>query len=219
MDRSKLASSDIKSIVSTGWEEGQRIDLSGIGYGRIHWGNKRDIDDDPHPYYHFLAGLVRANELTRILEIGTHWGGATRSMWKGFSEPTKCKIVTVDITNESDHRLRDFPDICKIVGDANTEKTMVAIADEFDWKPIDLIYIDALHLAMSTFLNYAIYVTVLRPKLIVFDDITLNESMMTMWQWVQRSLPEGDSINAVYVEPKIRAKQPGFGVAVCRANL
>jgi predicted O-methyltransferase YrrM len=217
MANPNLVTSDLKSIVTEAWAVGQTIDLSGIGYGRIHWGNKEDVDDSPHPYYHFLAGLVRRYELHRVFEIGTHWGGATRAMWKGLANPAEGRIVTVDISTESDNRLKDFPAIQKIVGDANTEGTLAAVVEAFDG-PVDLIYIDALHYAMSTYLNYALYATLLRPKLVVFDDITLNDEMARLWTWVQRSLPEGDTINATHVEPKIRAK-PGFGVALLRSNL
>jgi predicted O-methyltransferase YrrM len=217
MQLSELATADLREVVRRAWDVGQQIDLSGIGYGRIHWGNKEDVDDTPHPYYHFLAGLVRHNRLTRILEIGTHWGGATRAMWKGLRDPSEGTVVTVDISTESDNRLKGYPDIKKIVGDANKEETMAAVAEAFDG-PADLVYIDALHFAMPTYLNYALYASLLRPKLVVFDDITLNSEMERMWSWVQRSLPDRDTINATSVEPRIRAK-PGFGVALLRSNL
>ena len=51
---------NIRGLVRRAWSEGQAIDLHGIGYGRIHWGNERDIHAEPFPYYHFLAGLVSA---------------------------------------------------------------------------------------------------------------------------------------------------------------
>lgn len=209
---------DLRTIVREAWAEGQKIDLSGIGYGRIHWGNKEDVDDTPHPYYYFLAGLIRRLDLPRVFEIGTHWGGATRAMWKGLRDPSQGKVVTVDITTESDNRLKDFPGIRKIVGDANLEETVVKVSEEFNHRAIDLLYIDALHFTMPTYLNYAIYSTLLRPKLVVFDDITLNDEMARMWTWVKQSLPADDTINAAEVEPQIRAK-PGFGVALLRSNL
>lgn len=177
MSRSSLSTSPLPEIVKEAWETGQTIDLATVGYGRIHWGNKQDVDDHPHPYYYFLAGIVRTFGLSRILEIGTHWGGATRAMHRGMIEPTAGKIVTVDITTESDNRLKSYPDIVKVVGDANIESTMTEVLTHFGNRPVDLIYIDALHFAMPTFQNYALYTAALRPKVVVFDDITLNEEM------------------------------------------
>ena len=55
----------LEQVVQHAWAIGQTIDLAGIGYGRIHWGNFRDIHTDPFPYYFFLAGLARTCMATR----------------------------------------------------------------------------------------------------------------------------------------------------------
>lgn len=67
-----LNSDTLEDIVRSAWDVGKKIDLSGIGYGRIHWDNREDVRDQPESYYYFLAGLVRKINLARILEIGTH---------------------------------------------------------------------------------------------------------------------------------------------------
>jgi predicted O-methyltransferase YrrM len=161
-------------------------------------------------YYHFLAGLGRCFGFTRILEIGTHWGGATRAMRHGIGAAPGT-VVTVDVTTESDNRLKAYPEIRKVVGDANSEAAFAAVIEHFERRPIDLLYIDALHLAWPSFLNHAIYATVLRPKLVVFDDIALNAEMARMWSWLRDLAPPGEAINAAAVVPAIRAK-PGFGL-------
>jgi hypothetical protein len=35
------------------WQYGQDVDLTGVGYGRIHWDNEIDIWDFPVPYHYF----------------------------------------------------------------------------------------------------------------------------------------------------------------------
>ena len=146
----EFANSSLSDVVKTAWKAGSEIDLQGVGYGRLHWGNKTDVRDEPSPYYYFLAGLVRTYRFSRILEIGTHWGGATRAMWRGLNAPHQSKIVTVDITTESDARLLDFPDIVKIVGDGNSKDVVTRVAAEFGAVPVDLVYIDAAHQSMAT---------------------------------------------------------------------
>ena len=74
----------IADIVRTAYALGKTIDISAIGYGRVHWGNQQDVLDTPVPYYYLLAGMVRRHKLNRIFEIGTHWGGATRAMYHGL---------------------------------------------------------------------------------------------------------------------------------------
>ncbi|WP_319772081.1 class I SAM-dependent methyltransferase [Breoghania sp.] len=209
---SSLKKTEISQVVKNAWEAGKEINLDGIGYGRIHWGNRTDIKDNPPPYYFFLAGLVRRYGFKRILEIGTHWGGATRAMATGVRAGLDAQIVTVDITTESDGKLDAFPQIRKIVGDANSEKTFDEILDAFGSAPIDLVYIDAAHLTAPTLASFSLYSAALKPKLIVFDDITLNDKMKEAWRLISASLPSTAYINAAEVIREIRPTGDGFGV-------
>ena len=200
------------------WKVGQTIELSGIGYGQIHWGNATDIVDSPYSYYYFLAGVVRSLKLARILEIGTHSAGSTRAMWRGLSDPLLGVVATVDISSDSDRYLADYPRIRKFQGDANSREVFTKLLEHFSGNPIDLIYIDAEHATIPTLMSFALYATVLRPKFMVFDDITHNEEMRAAWQFIQSALPPGDTLNATEIEPDIRA-EPGFGIAIFRSNL
>ena len=94
------------------------------------------------------------------------------------------------------------------------------VLDAFNYHPIDLIYIDADHSCMPTLLNYAIYATLLRPKYVIFDDISLNNSMSEMWACVSRAVSNEDSIDATTVIPEIRPQptKPGFGLLRLRPN-
>lgn len=221
MSTTELADDDMPTIVRNGWETGQAIDLKNIGYGRLHWGNKADVLDNPSPYYYFLAGIVRRHNFSRVLEIGTHWAGATRSMYHGMSDPKNGKVVTIDITTESDNRLHDYPDITKLVGDGNSGEIFEKVVNEFAQVPVDLVYIDAAHQTMSVFTSFALYAMALKPKLIIFDDVTLNEGMRKAWDLIKAAVPERDSVNAADIVRAIRpsADNPGFGVVRIESNV
>lgn len=210
-----LHAATLSTIVREAWADGQDIDLTEIGYGRIHWGNRADIRDDPLPYYHFLAGIVHRFGFSSILEIGTHWGGATRAMWHGMADHGSAKIVTVDLTTDSDEALQTYPGIVKIVGNGNSEDVFTKVLAAFANTPVDLVYIDASHELMATVTSFAVYRMALRPRLIICDDVNLNEGMKRAWQLIQAALPQGDTINAAEVVQAIRPTRdnPGFGVA------
>lgn len=216
----ELSTGTLPDIVTAAWADGRKIDLDGIGYGRVHWGNKSDVLDTPNNYYYFLAGLVRRYGFTRILEIGTHWGGATRAMRAGVKRPEDARIVTVDISTESDNRLKDYPDIVKIVGDANTAPTLWNIIEAFDGQPVDLVYIDADHHCFPTIASVAFLSLLLRPKLIVLDDISFNEDMQAAWKMLQAALPEEDMVDVHRVVREIRPEpKAGFGMIRLSQNL
>jgi len=75
---------DLRRLVELDWQAGQLIDLTGVGYGRIHWGNLTDISTPTVPYYQFLAGLAAFIEAETALEIGTHWGGSAVAILRGM---------------------------------------------------------------------------------------------------------------------------------------
>jgi len=207
---------DLKDLIRRAWETGLTFDLTGIGYGRIHWDNQKDVVSTPYSYYFFLAGLVRLTAAKRILEIGTHSGGSIRAMEAGLSSRIGAVLVTVDVTHESDPYLQDARLVRKVVGDANSSETFDTIRKYFE-EGCDLLYIDATHDFWPTYLNYALYVPALRPKMVVLDDITLNPGMERLWALVERTVPPGQAVDASEIEPAIRpagSTRPGFGVII-----
>lgn len=215
----KLADMSLPEIIQTGWDVGSEIDLEGIGYGRIHWGNHKDVKETPGNHYYFLAGLVKAFGFKRILEIGTHCGGSTRAMREGFADQDSSRIVTMDITRESNKYLKKLPNIVKIVGDSNKPKLVQKVFKELEGQSIDFLLVDADHKFISALSNYAIYTGMLRPKVVCLDDVTLNDEMKQTWEHVQAMVPKGDAMNAVDLIPEIRPGNPGFGCVVLRNNL
>src|SRR5579884_3165402 len=75
-----LRTCSMEDIVREAWALRTSFDLKNVAYGRIHWGNERDIRTEPFPYYYFLAGIVKLTRAERVVEIGTHQGGSARAL-------------------------------------------------------------------------------------------------------------------------------------------
>ena len=73
----------------------------------------------------------------------------------------------------------------------------------FDSDPIDLMFVDADHNFLPTITNIGVYASLLRPRMIVVDDIVLNRSMKSMWDLIRVFQP-WDVINCADVVPQIR---------------
>lgn len=208
-------STALKELVKQAWIVGNQIDLSECTYGAWHDG--KTVFTTPSSYYYFLAGMVRANRLSRILEIGTYRGGSILAMHRAIADKSVAKLVTIDINLFEPERLKTFPEIERIEGDSASAEVISEVVKKFEGEPIDLIYIDGDHNYESTMAAYSIYTTLLKPKFVIFDDITLNDSMFRMWRDVLKT--HGDRVlNTVEVEPAIRPEStnPGFGISQIR---
>ena len=157
---------------------GSAIVLSDCAYGE--W--KGQYISTPHRYYFFLAGLIRLNDFTRILEIGTHYGGSTLAMSKGLTpeHADTARIVTVDIARHNEAPLAAVPSITRIQGDSLAARTVEKACGSFAGD-IDLLFVDARHEHRDTLENVALYANRLKPKMIVLDDINLTDGMRELW--------------------------------------
>jgi len=183
------AADDLKLICEEAMKEGLKMDLTGCNYGK---------PAGPHPflkrptsYYYFLAGLVRSRRMTRILEIGTHFGGSIMSMNRGLSgeDLPKSRLVTVDIEDKNQDALKEFSNIQRITGDSLDGDVIERVVGSFE-KPIDLLYIDSLHEYDHTKKNMDIYGERLRPRFIVLDDIRQCDSMRRLWSALTQEFKE-----------------------------
>jgi predicted O-methyltransferase YrrM len=192
---------------------GRLIDLAGCGYGEPHWLGK--FVSDPPSYYCLLAGLVRAQRLTHILELGTHFGGAIMAMSRGLhpADLDRAQLVTVDVTHRNDEGFKPYPHIKRITGDCLDGRIVAEVARLFD-RPIDLCFVDTVHDYRQTYRNIALYANRLRPRYIVLDDIRLNASMQRLWRDVQARLGK----RAVDVSELCERNNAGFGVLVADRN-
>lgn len=213
---SKLQNAPLAEIVRGAWQIGRTIDLSGIGYGRIHWGNFKDIITEPLPYYFFLAGITRLCTAARICELGTHWGGSTRALRRGVPAGTRPDIVTIDLSRKS--QLAGEDGIRKIVGEAGSKAVIQATVAHFGAQAgIELLFIDSHHTFSATLAQYCQYTTLLRPKFTILDDISLNEEMAEVWQLVLSSVLPGEALDTSDIEPDIRGAT-GFGLVRFKHN-
>jgi cephalosporin hydroxylase len=205
----------LADLVKIAWNARTAFDLKGIGYGRLHhplWLNK--IIDEPFDYYFFLAGFVRTIGAERIVEVGTHWGGSARAMREGFAAPDKSKIVTFDITKDGAQKLKDCANVKAYSIDANTEKAVQIVLDEFGRKPIDMIYVDTAHKFWPTIQSFSLYSAIFRPRYAILDDITLNDSMKQCWTAITHLYGPERAVDCTKIVPQIRQSKtsPGFGL-------
>jgi cephalosporin hydroxylase len=196
--------------VRQAWEIGQKIDLTNIMYGPVHWKGAEMFRTNPEPYYYFLAGFVRHHKCSRILEIGTHFGGSIRAMQRGIDPELtdKSQLLTVDLTDLNPD-VRRIPRLRKLTGDANSRVITEQVVAYFR-NPIDLLYVDADHHFEPTLANVGIYCTLLRPSFVILDDIVLDKRMTALWN-VLRVAFGANAVNCAEIVP-IRPQGCGFGL-------
>ena len=187
--------------------EGRNIDLSDCPYGETT--GCSSFINRPTRYYYFLAGLVRIEKLTRVLEIGTNYGGSIMSIAKGLPEDdiSKSRLVTVDIVTKNPEGFKKYPGIKRIKGDSLDEKVAREVVNSFNGR-IDLLYIDSLHEYDHTKRNINIYSAKLKPRYVVLDDIRQCDDMKKLWNELKDEF-KGDAFDASEVIVRIGA---GFGV-------
>jgi len=156
----------LADICKQAMKEGQKIDLSGCVYG------KPKDTDKPSNYYYFLAGLVKTQRLTNILDLGTKNGGSIMSMSRGIHGQGRVRnrLVTVDIEYLNKEKLEKYPNIQRIQGDVLSKRVLKKTVESFD-REIDLMFIDTLHEYKHVQRIITLYANKLKPKYIIFDDI------------------------------------------------
>jgi predicted O-methyltransferase YrrM len=200
--------SAVEALCETAMLEGRGIDLTGCSFGRRF--TTGEFRETPVSYYFLLAGLVRSLDLRRVLEIGTHWGGAIMSMSRGLRDPDsgETQLVTVDVTDRNTEGFRAYPRITRITGDSFDRHVVDAVASSFRG-PVDLVFIDTIHTYRPTHHNIAIYANRFAPRLVVLDDIHINSSMDRLWSDVARAA--GDR---AFDATTLCDREVGFGVVL-----
>lgn len=188
-------------------KKGISMDLSDCHYGETT--GACSFLKRPTNYYFFLAGFVRIERLSRILEVGTNSGGSIMSISKGLDERDikARRLVTVDVIRKNDAGFNEYPHISRIQGDSLDEKVVTKIVGIFDGK-IDLLYIDSLHEYEHTKKNIDIYAGKLNPRYIILDDIRQCDDMRKLWGELSEEL--GD--NAFDASEIAIRKGAGFGL-------
>jgi predicted O-methyltransferase YrrM len=161
---------------------GRTIDLSGCRY-------RSDVAAPTPAHYQFLAGVVRVTKASRILEVGTFHGGTVMAMARGIDPSIDHpQIVTIDVVELNRQGLAGESRVRRIIRDSLSRRTVSEVTEIFD-DHIDVLFVDSGHDFRQAFENVAVYGNLLKPRLIVLDDITLNRSMERMWAEVVRLAP------------------------------
>lgn len=186
---------------------GTGIDLSDCPYGETT--GPCSFIRRPTNYYFFLAGFVRSQRLTRILEIGTNYGGSVMSISKGLHEDdiTGSRLVTIDTIRKNNERFKRYPHIRRIQGNSLDEKVVEKAVGSFD-KKIDLVYIDSVHEYEHTKKNINIYTNKLHPRYVILDDIRQCNGMRRLWEELRTKFKD----NAFDASDISIRKGAGFGV-------
>ena len=199
---------NLKHICEQAMIEGKKIDLTGCSYGETT--GPCPFIKRPTNYYYFLSGFVRSLGLARILEIGTHFGGAIMSMRRGLSCSSNkgVKLVTVDITCKNKEGFESYPDIERVCGDSLDKNISKKVVDSFSNDPVDLVYIDSIHEYDHTMKNLNIYAGNLNPRYVILDDIRQCDSMKKLWSDLKTRFRE-DAFDASDISIR---KGAGLGV-------
>jgi len=203
----KIAERHLKEICEQAMDAGMDIDLSDCPYGETT--GPCSFINRPTSYYFFLAGFVKLEKLTRILEIGTNYGGSIMSISKGLHENdiADSRLVTVDIIHKNEEILKEYPHIKRIKGDSLDEDVVKKTVEFFD-KEIDLIYIDSVHEYEHTRKNINVYAGKLNPHYVILDDIRQCDDMKRLWSELKEEF-EDNAFDASDISIR---KGAGFGV-------
>jgi hypothetical protein len=211
-----ISAVSMKELVEDAWTLRSQFDLSDVAYGKVHWGDMKQILTTPFSYYFLLAGIARLTQARRIVEVGTHQGGSTKALASGFVDPGISKLVTFDVTDYGARMFKGHASIRAYTLDANSEAAFGACLREFGEPRIDLAFIDSTHEFWTTFQSFSLYAAMLECPVAVLDDITLNESMARLWELLRKRYGKANTIDATEVDPAIRVggggTRPGFGI-------
>lgn len=192
---------------------GRKLDLSTCIYGpagKEHGG----FIAEPMAYYQLLAGLCAHARAIRVLEVGTHFGGATMSMLTGMKARSGAKpvrIATIDVTSLNEAMIGQHPEITRIIGSGSSPDVMDQAVRALGSPAVDILYIDALksHEFVVNFLRAA--TRRVMPRWIIIDDININPSMRRMWTAVKKEYgPRAIDVSVSY--PEVRSPHVGMGI-------
>ncbi|MFC1577142.1 class I SAM-dependent methyltransferase [Candidatus Omnitrophota bacterium] len=198
---------DLKDICERAMRKGRSFDLSDCVYGETN--GCCPFINRPTSYYYFLAGLVHAENLSYILEAGTHFGGSIMSMSKGLREGDipKSMLVTIDITSKNVDGFKKYPHITRVLGDSLSEGVISRACRMFD-RSIDLLYIDSLHEYEHAKRNLDVYADPLSARYVILDDIHLTGAMEKFWGELVERFRE----RAFDASVLVKRRSAGFGV-------
>ena len=149
-----------------------------------------------------------------------------KSMLRGIQNHLQPDVVTIDITDLAPD-IRNLPGVVKLTGDATSHRIIEATCDHYGSQPVDLLFIDGDHRYAPTLASFFIYTSLLKPRYVLLDDITLNREMAEAWARICYAYPLR-AVNVAKLVPQVRPAErgregpreaeklvdPGFGVVL-----
>ena len=206
MNKKNNYSVDIGEVCRRAIEEGRLIDLEGIEYAEPFYPQRPKSVCD---YYCFLSGLVRSQRFTRIVEIGTGYGGSIKAIAEGLHPESRssARVATIDIEETNKDSFANYPHIKRIISDALNEDVIHEVS-EYCGGSIDLLFVDAKHTYAQVKRYIAAYGNRLRPKYIVIDDIKFTFFMKVLWGEIKLEFKK----NALDITELIYRGKSGMGI-------
>jgi len=175
-------------LVDRAWSAGYEIDTSDIVFGPDHI--------DPlarhgyQPYFRFFAGLVHVMGAERILEFGTWHGSATLAFARGWSSAESRLLVTIDRDQPNLEQLSRIPGVKPLTGNTDDPRLMHTVAGLFAPERVDILYYDdPRHLYEAAAMCVGGYALLLRPRVVIIDDILRSTGMRHLWSDLETRWP------------------------------
>ena len=186
-------------------EVGRTLDLSDCFYDPTRPTGGAASRECP-PYYALLAGLVRVTGARTVVELGTHYGGATLAMARGFQDPAAGRIVTLDVTAMPNPHLESLAAVRRVQGDVFSADTLGRTLRALEGRAVDLMFLDIVHGYHQTKRALGLYANRLQPELIALDDVDLNGGMRLLWRELRAAWP------AIDPTALVEREAAGFGL-------
>ncbi len=201
---------DLHEMVSAADRIGQSIDIRDAHYGPASWG-KKEFVTAPSPYYYFLAGWCTLTKASKVIEVGTHFGGSTLALLAGMDKTDDARLVTMDVTDLNKERLAEEPIVTKIVGSGADADIQEQAVSQLNGAGCDLLYVDALKDQQFVFDVLEGFAKLTPIRYAILDDINITASMRSMWAEVRERYGD-DALDITESHPSVRAENVGFGV-------
>jgi hypothetical protein len=201
----------VEQICLAAFALGQTLDLEDCIYGP-NTKAKNGFLGHGLSYYRLLAGLAAMIDARTVVEIGTHFGGSTRALWRGMNYTGGAgKLLTVDIEDISCPALRELDGLQVLIGDAADKRVLAELVQRVRGDTVDLVFLDGKKDAVfvETILQHLL--SRLEVRWLVIDDVRDRSTLHVFWHHAE-SIWKSDAFEVSQRHPEIRDQQYGMGV-------
>lgn len=159
--------------------------------------------DDSAPYYRFVYNLIKKLNPELVIELGVCTGRCTAHMAAASPE---CSVIGIDpYPQDISAILNEYKNI-SIWGLSSTWPSTLGRIDDGS---VDVCFIDTIHAYDQVMAEYDLWSPkIKRGGIILFDDITLNSSMIQAWDEICKANPTREKISLPHLH------HSGFGAVL-----